>query len=171
MLGTIQQFLKGIGAAADRNALNPVLSALGDRSSTCLVSSPTLVIKAGGSALVKASTAFHAVVQGRLLTKAANTDMAALVGTVTNAKFNVFVFFMDGSGTLTTVMGGEGATLNAVTFPQFPAGKACVGFIIVNPTGTGNFVGGTTALDDATVVPNVVYVTHPLAFDPTVLVS
>jgi len=171
MLGTIQQFLKGIGAVSDRNALTPVLSSLGDRASTCLVSTSTLAIKAGGSAVVKASTAFHAVVQGRLVTKAANTDMAALVGTVTNAKFNVFVFFMDGSGTLTTVMGGEGATLNAVTFPQFPAGKACVGFIIVNPTGTGNFVGGTTALDDATVVPNVVYVSHPLAFDPTVLVS
>jgi hypothetical protein len=27
----------------------------------------------------------------------------------------------------------------------------------VHPTGTGNFVGGTTALDDGTVVPNAEY--------------
>ncbi len=46
-------------------------------------------------------------------------------------------------------------------FPTIPAGRAVLGFIIVNPTGTGNFVGGTTALDDATVAPGTVYVDTP----------
>ncbi len=171
MLGTIAQYVQGIGASSDRYAVQQMLSAIGDKLSTRLVVSAALAIKAGGSAIVKGGAAFYASVNGRLVTKAINTDMAALSGTVTNAKFNVFVFFIDGSGTLTSIMGTEGATLGAVTFPQFPQGKACIGFIIVNPTGTGNFVGGTTPLDDATVAPNVVYVNTVGGFDPTVLVS
>ena len=171
MLGTIAQYVQGIASASDRYAVQQVVSAIGDRLSTRLVVSAALAIKAGGSAIVQGGAAFYATVNGRLVTKAINTDMAALVGTVTNAKFNVFAFFIDSAGTLTTVMGGEGATLGAVTFPQFQQGKACIGFIVVNPTGTGNFVGGTTPLDDATVVPNIVYVNTVGGFDPTVLVS
>ena len=34
--------------------------------------------------------------------------------------------------------------------------------------GTGNFVGGTTALDDATVIPTAVYVNTPCVFAPYV---
>lgn len=90
--------------------------------------------------------------------------MAALAGTVTNAKFNVFAFYVDAAGTLTSAMGTEGATLTAVVFPTVATTKAVIGFVIINPTGTGNFVGGTTALDDATVVPNAVYVNTPGVF-------
>jgi hypothetical protein len=43
-----------------------------------------------------------------------------------------------------------------------------IGFVIINPTGTGPFVGGTTALDDATVVPNAVFVNVTGAFDPSI---
>jgi hypothetical protein len=68
-------------------------------------------------------------------------------------------------------MGTEGATLAAVKFPQFPNDKALIGFVIIHPTGTGNFVGGTTALDDATVVPNAVYQNSTAGFDPYVLVG
>jgi hypothetical protein len=84
--------------------------------------------------------------------------MAALAGTLTNAKFNVFVFTVNAAGTLKSYMGTEAATLGGVVFPTILDGETSLGFIIVNPTGTGNFVGGTTALDDGTVVPNVVYV-------------
>jgi hypothetical protein len=52
----------------------------------------------------------------------------------------------------------EGAAISSVVFPTIPDGEVSVGWVIVNPTGTGNFVGGTTALDDGTVVPNAVYV-------------
>ena len=136
-----------------------------DRSSACL-NSAGLVIKAGGGVLVKAGSAFYAIANNVLVTKTANTDMAALSGTVTNAKFNVFVFYIDSAGTLTSAMGTEGATLAAVKFPLTPDLKAAIGFVVINPTGTGNFVGNTTPLDDATVVPNAAYVNLTDAFNP-----
>jgi len=46
-----------------------------------------------------------------------------------------------------------------------------IGFAIINPTGTGNFVGGTTPLDDATVVPNAVYIDTPYPLDPVNMLS
>jgi len=131
-----------------------------------LLSTGGLAIKAGGSALVKAATACRAFVNGKLVTIAANTDMAALAGTITADLFNVYVFSIDEAGTLYTQMGTEAATVGAVLFPDVPADRAVIGFIIVNPTGTGNFVGGTSALDDATIVPNAVYVNTPYPFNP-----
>lgn len=153
------------------NALFADATLLKDRLDSHLLSTGGLAIKAGSSAIVKAATAFYAMANGVLLTKAADTDMAALSGTVTNAKFNVYVFFVDSSGTLTSSMGTEGASLATVTFPTIPANKAVIGFVIINPTGTGNFVGGTTALDDGTVVPNAVYVNTPYPFDPVTAIS
>ena len=163
MLNTIQQQMIGLDSPADRGALGPVLRALADRLSSQLVSTGGLVIKAG--------SALYALANGILVTKAANTDMAALVGTVTNAKFNLYAFYIDSAGTLTSVMGTEGTTLAQVRFPQTPQGKALIGCVLINPTGTGNFVGGTTPLDDATVVPNAVYINTLGAVDPTVLLG
>lgn len=171
MQGNITRWLASVADAAARNSLIKVLSPIGDRISTQVLSSPGLAIKAGGSALVKAGSQFHAFIGGILVRVAANTDRAALAGTVTNAKFNVYCFFLDRAGASTSAMGAEGATIGAVKFPPIPEGKAFEGFVIINPTGTGNFVGGTTPLDDATVVPNAVYVNlNGAAFDPTVLV-
>lgn len=124
-----------------------------------------LAIKAGGSAIVKTVNTIKAIIDGVLVSKAA-ADCAALVGTVTNAYFNVFVFTVNAAGTLTTYAGTQGTTRAAVLWPTITDGEAVVGFIEVNPTGTGNFVGGTTALDDATVVPNIVYVNTPFPFIP-----
>lgn len=125
--------------------------------SKAIYNSGALAIKAGSSAVVKTVNTVYGQIGAALFSKAA-ADMAALVGTVTNAKFNVYVFMVDAAGTLTTSMGTEGATLGAVVFPAVAATKAVIGFVIINPTGTGNFVGGTTALDDGTVTPNAVYV-------------
>ncbi len=83
--------------------------------------------------------------------------MAALSGTVTNAKYNAYSFFLDAAGTYTSAMGTEAATLGNIVFAPVPANKVQVGYVVINPTGTGDFVGGTTALDDATVVPNAAY--------------
>jgi len=143
------------GAAA---ALSKVLSGIYTRLNTVCLTSAGLAIKAGGGVLVKTGAAATTLtVKGVLASIAAATDMPALSGTVTNAAFNVFVFSQDGAGTRYTSMGTEAATLAGVKFPVIPDERAIIGFIVVNPTGTGNFVGGTTALDDATVVPNVVY--------------
>jgi hypothetical protein len=171
MQDTITRFLNAVSDVRQREALLKVLAPIGDRLSTQTLSSPGLAIKSGGSAIVKAGSQFHASIQGKLVRVAANTDQAALAGTVTNAKFNVFCFFLDVAGTGTSVMGGEASTIGGVQWPAIPQGKSLTGFVIINPTGTGNFVGGTTPLDDATVVPNAVYVNVLGSFDPSVLIS
>lgn len=171
MLAKLQQYLNGLKDPQAIRALGDPLRAIADRLSSQTVTTPGLAIKAALGVLVKAGSAFYALANGVLVTKAANTDMPALSGTVTNAKFNVFIFYIDSAGNLTSVMGGEGASLGAVAFPNTPQGKAMLGFVVINPTGTGNFVGGTTTLDDATVVPNAVYVNTLGAVDPTVLLG
>jgi hypothetical protein len=171
MENTISQWLAGVPAESQRIAFRRVLGAIGDRLSSQTLTSAALRIKGGSaSAVVQSNAVYVGCASGVLVTKATTTDMAALVGTVVNATFNVFAHFIDKAGTLTTAMGLPGATLAAVKLPPIPEGKALIGFVIINPTGTGNFVGGTTALDDATVVPNAVFVNTVGAFDPTVLV-
>jgi hypothetical protein len=122
-----------------------------------LLTAGALAIHGSASAVAKTTATIVYLIDGVLYTKAA-ADTAALAGTVTNAKFNVFVFTVNAAGTFKTYMGTEASTLAGVVFPTVPDGEVSVGFVIINPTGTGNFVGGTTALDDATVVPNAVYV-------------
>lgn len=170
MTGTLSQWLAAMGPA-DREAARKILEPLVDRLSCQSLAGAGLVIKAGGGVLVKTgATAWYGLVQGKLVTKAAATDMPALVGTVANAAFNVYAFFVDSAGTVTSQMGTAGATLAAVKFPAIPAGKTMIGFIIVNPTGTGDFVGGTTALDDVTVAPGTLYVSPHGAIDPSALI-
>lgn len=171
MKGTARQYIAVLPTR--ERLLGDLLVSIVDRLSNRTISSPGLAIKAGGSAIVKAGSAFHALLSdgkvGRIVAKAANTDMAALSGTVVNATHNVFAFFVDNAGTLTSAMGVAGATLAAVTFPPVPDRKACLGYVHINPTGTGDFVGGTTPLDDATVVPGAVYVNIVGPFDPTLI--
>lgn len=117
----------------------------------------------------KIATAFKAMIDGAYVHKAITDDAFTLSGTVVNAKFNVYVLTINASGTCTARMGTDGATRALVAWPAIPAGEVVVGFIEINPTGTGNFVGGTTALTDATVVPNAVYVNTPFQFNPGML--
>lgn len=132
------------------NALVTDMTNVYDRMKSATLGSAGLAIKTGGSAVVKAGSAFVAIANGVLVSKTANTDMAALSGTVADSKYNVFCFFVDSAGTLTSSMGTEAATLAAVVFPTIPANKAMIGFIIVATSGA-SFVGGTTALDAGTV--------------------
>ena len=169
MKNTIARYLQKVNDPSSREAIQKIVNPIADRLSSILFSSGGLAIKTGGSALAKTGSAFYAIAQGTPVTKTANTDCAALSGTVTNAKFNVYCFYIDNAGTLTSAMGTEGAAFTNVVFPPMPVGKAMYGFVVINPTGTGNFVGGTTPLDDATVVPNAVYVNTVGPFDPTIL--
>lgn len=172
MNNSIAQYMASVVDAASRINLQALFNPIGDRLSSKPLSTAGLVIKAGASPLVKTgAAAFYAIAKGVLVSKAAATDMAALSGTVVNATFNVYCFFIDSAGALTSAMGSAGATLGAVKFPALPIGQAFIGFIVVNPTGTGNFVGGTTALDDATVIPNVAYISLTAGVDPTVLLN
>lgn len=171
MLDNIRRIVQSMPTGTGRTQLERLMTAIGGRLSTQVHSTAGLAIKAGASALVKAGTAFYATIDGVIVAVAANTDQAALVGTVTNATYNVYCFFIDKAGTGTSAMGVAGASLAAVKFPPVPEKKALVGFVVIHPTGTGDFVGGTTALDDATVVPNAAYVNCSAGFDPTVLVG
>jgi hypothetical protein len=112
---------------------------------------------------ITSGAAWYGVVGGVLVKKAATANLITLTtaSNCANALFNVTVFTIDSAGTITNRAGTAGATLAAMTWPTLPATEAVFGILIVNPTGTGGFVGGTTDLDDATVVPNAVYL-NPL---------
>lgn len=170
MQSTIQQEINAIPDPLTAGAMSAVLRAIGDRLSSQTINTAALRIKGGSaSPIVQTNAVSLYVVNGKLVTKATTTDLPALVGTVTNAKFNVFAFFINQAGTMSTAIGGESSTLAGVRFPSIPENSAVIGFVIINPTGTGNFVGGTTNLDDATVVPNAVFGNTIGAFDPSVV--
>lgn len=89
--------------------------------------------------------------------------MPALTGiNISAGKYNVVCFFIDSASVVTALAGSEGATLAAVKFPQFPVGKALVGYLVI--TYASAFTGGTTALDTATTV----YASPVGAFDPNI---
>lgn len=170
---TVQQALAIIGSGNDRKVLSDLFAVMAMQHNTQALTTAGLGIKTAGSALVKTGAAvMYGIQGGRLVTIAANTDMPALTGfTVANATFNVACFFVNTAGTVVMRTGTAGSALGRVTFPDFPLGFLPIGFVIINPTGTGAFTGGTTPLDDATVVPNAVYVSPVGAFDPTLLFS
>lgn len=147
-----------------RKSVNALTKASLEALADTIFNTGGLAIKTAGSPLAKTANTVYGQVGSKLFSLAAG-DMAALSGTVTNAAFNVFMFSYDGT-TAYTEMGVEGATLAAVEFPPIQKGRAVLGFVIINPTGTGNFVGGTTDLDDATVVPGAIYVNTPFPFNP-----
>ena len=169
MRNKVSQHLGLISAGRDREAINIPMQYLADSHSTVALTTAGLVISATTTKAKIGAADFYYMVRGSLGKIAAATDMTALSGTVTNAKFNVFVFTVDSGGTVYANMGTEAGTLGGVKFPDFPVDQALIGFIIINPTGTGNFVGGTTALSDGTVVPNAVYISPIGAVDPTIL--
>ena len=127
--------------------------------------SGALAISTGGAATAKTASDVYYTIGGKLYKLAAAT-LTALSGTVTAAYFNVFVFAVDSDGNVSCTMGTEATTLAEVAFPATPSDEAVIGYIIINPLGTGNFVGGTTALDDGTVTPTAVYInaTAPMRF-------
>ncbi len=161
---------KTIKKSADSLSQQPLRDALTIlQTSVCdmLLTTGGLTIGSSSKKAVKIANTIYALIDGVLVKK--TTAEIALSGTVTNAKFNVFVLSMVAGGTVTATMGTEGATIGAVVFPAVPASSIVIGFVIVNPTGTGNFVGATTDLDDATVVPNAVYVNTLSTFNPNAL--
>lgn len=144
------------------------------RSNSSMLSNAGLAIKAGSSAIVKAGTAFAALAAGSPVHKAANTDMAALVGTLATAKSAVWAFYIDAAGTLTTSAKSADAASDAAAIallPATPDDKAMIGFILVNNATGSNFVGGTTALDTASLTVTYFNTTGPAPFISTVLPS
>lgn len=151
--GNVQDELNRMLPAAAHAKLGDLLAELISKHNigrNSMLTKAGLAIKAGGSAVVKAATAFAAVVDGVPLRKAANTDMAALAGTLATAKSALWAFYVDAAGTLTTSAKTADVDDHAAAMallPVTPSGKAMIGFIIIDNATGSNFVGGTTALD------------------------
>jgi hypothetical protein len=163
MARSITTSTDGLSNAAVRSALEELQISLLD----LLFNTGALAIGTSSKKAVKLANTVYFMIDGVIYSK--TTAETALAGTITADLFNVYLVSVNSAGTITITMGTEGATLAAVVFPAVPAGNVSLGFVIVNPTGTGNFVGGTTDLDDATVVPNAVYVNTPFPFNPNSL--
>jgi hypothetical protein len=120
-------------------------------SCVCLVS-PSLRIKGRSTDVLAKSQGGHQVPGRRRALHEGRCRHGRVLRDVTADAFTCSYSTVDAAGTLRDRMGTEALTLGGVTFPTIPDGEVVTGFVIINPTGTGNFVGGTTELDDATVV-------------------
>jgi len=167
MTQPLAQRLNGIPDQQTGRALGPIAQALYDRLSSQMFFNAAPVISVGGSAAAKtAASITYGVASGAIQVIGAGTALPALTGlNISAGKYNVFCWFVDKSGTLSVLMGTEGASAATVKFPEFPAGKALVGFALV--TYASAFTGGTTPLDTATTL----YFGPVGAFDPTATLS
>lgn len=130
------------------------VNALMTRTMSMCLSSAGLVISGAGGLTGKAGSAFVAMVSGVPVFVAANTAMSALVGTIATTKFACWVWYVDGAGVITTsAKTADAATAVAALalVPSTPVGKAMVGILLVQNAAAGGFIGGTTALDAASV--------------------
>ena len=169
MKNTVSQWLAGVHDFRTREALRTILGGVAGRLSSQATAAAGLVINAGGATIAKiGATAFQGVANGVPVAIAAGTAMPALTGINTTAagQWVIACFFVDSAGSLTAVGGAPAASLAAATFPEFPAGKALVGYLVIT-YGAGAFAGGTTPLDTATTV----YVSPVGAFDPNIAIS
>jgi len=167
MKGTITQYLANVMSERDRAFLRAVLAPIGDRLSTQALTNSTLV-QSGTTTKVKTGAAdSYFSVKGKLVKIAAATDMAVLSGVISDAKINVFCFYVDVAGNLTSAMGTEATALVDVVFPVTPEGKCLVGYVQITCSG-GAFTGGS---NDVATAGNftVVFVSPTGAFDPSVL--
>jgi len=167
MKNTMTHYLEGVKESTWRIALRSIFKPVVDRYSSQSLTTAGLVISAGGATTAKTgASTFYAVANGILVSVAASTTLPALTGINAAAGgFNVACFFVNSAGTVTVAGGTGGATIGAVTWPQFPTGCAFMGALLI--TNASAFTGGTTPLDTATTV----YMSPAGgAFDPTVLV-
>lgn len=161
MAKTITQGVN-LSSADERNALTKLQANVCDM----VLSSAGLAIGSSSKAKVKIVNTIYFVIDGVLYSKTtAEIAFTATTHDVANAKFAIFVLSIDAAGTVTISKSADAATLAACVFPAVPAANVVIGFVIVNPTGTGAFDASTTELDDVTVVPNAVYVNTPFGFN------
>ncbi len=167
MFDTMSRYLVNVSTPGTRGAIRAICTPSINALSSQALTSSGLVINGAGAAFAKTGAApFYATAAGKLVTLAAGTAMPALTGVAIPAgSFCTVCFFVDSAGTLTMLQGNAGATMLAAGWPQFPVGKALVGFLSI--TSGSAFVGGTTALDAATTV----YLSPIGGFDPTAIVA
>jgi len=166
MFGTIATQLSASNDDFTKRAMRHILTPIANVISGQMLGSAGLVISAAAAVTAKTgAVAVNATVNGRLLSIPAGTVLPALAGTTPINTFNIYVFYTNNAGVLTSNMGIAAATLGGVIWPQTALGSVIVGALTVNPT-TAPFIGGTTALD--AVSTNVVYISPVGAFDPSI---
>lgn len=155
----LTQRINQIGDLMVRRNLQLVLEKIYKRLGNVTLTTPNLTT-ATTNTKIKSQADYYGFVGGILVKKAATDNLITLTtsANTTNAYFNVVVFTINSSGTITNRYGTQGSTLAAMTWPSLPSEEAVFGILLLNPTGTGDFVGGTTPMADATVVPNAVYI-------------
>ena len=151
--------------ALSQQDVRDVLSAIQAQLVDVCLTDPGLAIGTSNATDIKLANSTHILQDGEL--KELGVQEVAISGDdVTNGNYDVFVVYVDSTGSLATAQGTQASSLAGVEFPSIPEDAVVVGFIIVNPTGTGDFDPGTTDLDDATVTPNTVYVDTDYPFNP-----
>lgn len=136
------------------NAMLADLTAIRRRVNVSVICPATLAIKAGGSAVVKSTTAIVVSIAGAIVYKAASTDMSAIAGTLATAKSAGWAFYIGADGTITTsAKTADQDTVAAAiaALPATPNDKVLLGFLVVSNATGSDFVGGNTALDAASV--------------------
>ena len=170
MKNTIANELASVTPGMSQAFLKRVMFAIGDRMSSQTLISAGLQDDAGTTDVETSATCYY-IANGVIRIIASGVTMPTLVGTVLADQFNVFAFYANSAGVVTVKMGTEGASLATVVFPIPVVKAAMLGFVVINPTGTGNFIGGTDDIDDATIVPTSAYVNTLGASDPTILLG
>jgi hypothetical protein len=101
------------------------------------------------------TTTINFLIDGIFYSKAPTDDLWTLTGlNCANGKYCRAILLLDSGGNASIVVSNQADSVRALSNPPIPDGKCVVGTLTVHPTGTGNFTGGTTALNDGTVVPN-----------------
>lgn len=88
----------------------------------------------------------------------------ALVGTILQNNFGLWLFVINAAGVVSTLPLAQATTLAGIVFPSIPVSSAVVGGIIFNPT-AATFIGGTTLTNAANT--NGVALNVVGAFDPS----
>jgi hypothetical protein len=142
------------------NSLVTYVNALTTGSNNVITAAPTLVKKAGGSAIVKSSTAFSAFVDGGYVAKSADQDMSAIAGTIATNKSAAWAFYIGPTGTITTSTKTADVATDALALADVlalavPQNTAKIGHLIIGnaQAASASFTAGTTALDATGVTP------------------
>jgi len=150
-------------------ALRDALTVIQGYVTDGIFNSAGLAIGSGSKKKILIANTVYGYIDGVFITKTTAELTLTTAHNVANAAYNVLIVSMNSAGTVTVTAGTAGATLAAVVAVKPPTGDVVLGFVIIHPSGTGGFVGGTTDLDDATVVPNAVYVNTVFPFNPAAL--
>ena len=152
----------------DGYELQRLLQDVYNRFRSCALTTAGLIIKAGGGTIPKTgAAASYYIAEGKTVTIAAGVDMSPVLtsaNNITNVSDNIFVWSVDKDGTTYLQQGTTGTTLGTVRWPELDPTRAVIGAIHVAPS-SGNFVGGTSALDGT--LANTVYISPVGPFDPS----